>query len=537
MLNSLMAAAMVLTAFCVALAALYVLTLTTARRRKPLAQVANAERDTAIFLFDDQKVIDATERGWQLLESTERPGNATDWQQLTSLLHSYFPDLETRMSELAEFGEVDLAAKDADCRLRAQWCNGLARIEFVEEAHSKGVDYHRLHALSDEVACLRSTADNLPFLIWREDENRTITWANHHYLDLADTQFPSGNASSWPPRKLFDRPQPAEEIDPDQPRRIALADGQSGQRKWYELHETILGNETVVTALPVDRLVKAENSLSDFVATLTKTFAHLPIGLAVFDRKRQLALFNPALTDLVTLPIEFLVGKPTLFSFLDHLREKRMMPEPKDYKSWRQQMSELETDAVNGTYEETWSLPSGQTYRVTGRPHPEGAVAFMFEDITAEISLTRRFRTELEMGQSALDCIDDAIAVFAPGGTLAMSNTAYARLWGNDPETSLMDVTISDACMTWRHKSRPSDIWDRIQIAVSNHAKRETLDGTCHLLNGREVTCRVMPMVRGATMVRFTPSAKLPASPTRSRTLQQKHDTAPPSLTTPRSAV
>lgn len=515
MLNILLATAMVLTAFSIALAALYALSRTTKPQRKTLGQMADAERDTAIFLFDDQKLVDATERGWQMLDSTEKPTNASDWQQLTYMLHSYFPNFEARLSDLIEFGELDLTAKDNECRLRAQWRNGMTRLEFQEDTHENGVDHHRLHALTNEVLSLRTTTEHLPFLIWREDENRVITWANQQYLDLAESQFPNDDTTPWPPRKLFDKPQLAQEGGADTPRRVALPDGASGQRKWYELHEKVLGDETVVTALPVDRLVKAESSLSDFVATLTKTFAHLPIGLAVFDRKRQLALFNPALTDLVTLPIEFLVGKPTLFSFLDHMREKRMMPEPKDYKSWRQQMAELESAAVDGTYEETWSLPSGQTYRVTGRPHPEGAVAFMFEDITAEISLTRRFRAELEMGQSALDCIDDGIAVFAPGGTLAMSNAAYARLWGNDPETSLMDVTIADTCMTWRHKTRPTDIWDTVQIAVANPAKREPLELTCHLLNGRKVECMIAPMVRGATMVRFSPSSKLPASPTR----------------------
>lgn len=520
MLNTLMAAAMVLTAFCVALAALFTFSISAKRRGQSLDHDASTERTAAIFLFDDQRLVDATERGWQMLQATDKPTNASDWRQLSHLLLPYFPDLDARMAELAETGEVDLRGKDSPVRLRAQWRKGLARIEFLEEEGTASIDRHRLHALQNEVASLRSTTEELPFLIWREDQNHTITWANRHYLDLVEAANTTDDTAPWPPRKLFDQPKLTEVTNNDQPRRVALPHGPKGHRKWFELHESVLGNENVITALPVDRLVKAENSLSEFVATLTKTFAHLPIGLAIFDRKRQLTLFNPALTDLVSLPVEFLVGKPTLFSFLDHLREKRLMPEPKDYKSWRQQMSELEAAAVNGTYEETWSLPSGQTYRVTGRPHPEGAVAFLFEDISAEISLTRRFRTELEMGQSALDCVEDAIAVFAPGGSLAMSNAAYAKLWGCDPETTLLDVSISDACMSWRHKSRPTDIWDKVQIAVANHEKRDAWSEEFSLLNGRKVTCKIKPMVRGATMVSFAASAELPSSPTRQRMKQ-----------------
>ena len=197
------------------------------------------------------------------------------------------------------------------------------------------------------------------------------------------------------------------------------------------------------------------------------------------------------------------MGKPTLFTFLDRLREKRMMPEPKDYVSWRQQMSDLESAAVNGTYEETWSLPTGQTYRITGRPHPDGAVAFLFEDITSEISLTRRFRRELEMGQSALDCIEDAIAIFSPGGVLSMSNAAYTKLWGNDPSTTLEDINLGDAIRTWRGTAGDTPVWRMLKEFVAAHGERQMWSDHIALLDGRQVECHFVPLVRGATMARF----------------------------------
>ena len=67
----------------------------------------------------------------------------------------------------------------------------------------------------------------------------------------------------------------------------------------------------------------------DFVQTLTKTFAQLSVGLAIFDADRRPVLFNPALGDLSLLPADFLIARPTLFSFLDRLRDNRMIPEPK----------------------------------------------------------------------------------------------------------------------------------------------------------------------------------------------------------------
>jgi hypothetical protein len=87
-------------------------------------------------------------------------------------------------------------------------------------------------------------------------------------------------------------------------------------------------------------------------------------------------LFNPALIDLTALPADFLSARPNLLSFFDRLRDHRMMPEPKNYGSWRHQMADLVAAAADGRYQETWSLPSGAVYSVSGQPHPDGAVAF-----------------------------------------------------------------------------------------------------------------------------------------------------------------
>ena len=182
------------------------------------------------------------------------------------------------------------------------------------------------------------------------------------------------------------------------------------------------GEQRLIFALPADAAVQAETALRDFMQTLTKTFAHLHVGLAIFDQQRQLQLFNPALLDLTGLPVDFLSMRPSLLSVLDAMRDRNMIPEPKDYRGWRRQLVELEKAAASGLYEETWSLPGGQTYRVIGRPHPNGAIALMFEDISGEMLRTRRYRADLELGQSVIDQMDEAIAVFSEGGQLVMSN-------------------------------------------------------------------------------------------------------------------
>ncbi|WP_297971535.1 PAS-domain containing protein, partial [uncultured Amaricoccus sp.] len=242
-------------------------------------------------------------------------------------------------------------------------------------------------------------------MAWNRAPDGQVVWANAGYRERFDR--PAGDLPDHRIANAF--AQVVEEVPltprgPGSRRRVAVAGRDEGEPHWYELSETPgAGGETLGFALDADDLVAAEASLRRFVETLTETFAHLPIGLAVFDKNRRLGLFNPALTDLVKIDAVWLAGRPSLRDFLERLRETRQMPEQKDFASWRRKLSELEEGARDGTYEENWQLPSGKIFRVTGRPHPQGALAFLFEDISSAIILERKYRSELELSQATLD--------------------------------------------------------------------------------------------------------------------------------------
>jgi PAS domain-containing protein len=276
-----------------------------------------------------------------------------------------------------------------------------------------------------------------------------------------------------------------------------------GGAEWFDLVRMPLGDEVLCYALTANAAVQAETSLRDFMQTLTKTFADLPIGLAIFDRARVLQLFNPALADLTALAPDFLISRPTLSAVLDAMRAKAMIPEPRDYRSWRKQLLRLEEEATMGLFEETWNLPGGQTYRVIGRPHPNGALAFMFEDISHEMTQTRRYRADLELGQSVIDAVDEAVVVFSQGGQLVMSNIAYAQLWNHDPAVLLSDAGIGTLCAWWREHSAPSLLWDDATDFVATLGDRTPWDGEVRMLDGRLVTCRFRPLTGGATLITF----------------------------------
>ncbi len=203
-----------------------------------------------------------------------------------------------------------------------------------------------------------------------------------------------------------------------------MKDPAHNRTHWFDVTRQSLEDGHLYFATDVHAVVNAETAQRNFVQTLAKTFAHLATGLAIFDRNRQLVLFNPSLFDLTELRPEFLTARPNLFSFFNQLRDNQIMPEPKNYASWRERIADVIFAASDDNFSETWHLPNGLTYRVTERPHPDGAIAFLFEDISAEISLTRRFREEADVTRSALDALDHSIAIFNRAGYLQQHNAA-----------------------------------------------------------------------------------------------------------------
>jgi PAS domain-containing protein len=493
---------MVLTATLVVLSSLVLLQAFPRRRPGPDASIFQPGDDrAAVFLFDGDRLLDATASARQMLPEVEDRGA---WQRLLIRLGPTFPGLAETVADLPRSGQVHVVSAPGVMPalvLRGEVVGGLTRLSMIEAATEMSVGHGSavgMAALQHEVLAQRAVLARSPVLIWREGPEDQVIWANHAYLIRAIELLPDGADLTWPLPRLFDIPSAARDMK--LPR--AKLQMQAGP-EWFDLVRMPLGDEVLCYGVSANSAVQAETSLREFMQTLTKTFADLPIGLAIFDRSRILQLFNPALADLTTLAPDFLISRPTLSAVLDAMRAKAMIPEPKDYRSWRKQLMRLEEEAASGLFEETWNLPGGQTYRVIGRPHPNGALAFMFEDISTEMTRTRRYRADLELGQSVIDTVDEAVAVFSQGGQLVMSNLAYAQLWSHDPAVMLSDAGIGSLCSWWRDQTAPSLMWDDASDFVLTMGDRAGWDGEARMLDGRLLACKFRPLTGGATLITF----------------------------------
>ncbi|MDD9979371.1 MAG: PAS-domain containing protein [Boseongicola sp.] len=478
------------------LVALMYLALKISRQRAAQRRFrASRINDPLMFLINDGAVVDANYSGHFYLASLGQG----EMRGLKQTLHGQFDDAEKLLTPSRHGQMIRAVSRDGAFQAISETAHSTVRLKIIPQTSALPgkEDVFRLNALEGELETLRAATENAPYLVWRESSSGVPVWVNHAYLEAVKKTFGIKAAREWPLPRLFP------ELRRGNPVRLSLTEREHETTEWFECHSIPLGQDSLFTAFNANSTVKAENQLREFMQTLTQTFAQLTIGLAIFDRSRNLALFNPSLNELTNLPVDFLARRPHLSDFLDKLREKKMMPEPRDYRSWRDSMAELEAAAVDGSYSETWSLPGNLTYRVTGRPHPDGAIAFLFEDISAEMTLNRHFRQEVEMGQALLDNMEDATAVFSSSGVYLQSNKAYRDLWGEVPDDTLSASSVTDTTRVWHEKAHPTPIWGDLRDFVLDQGDRVEWTGVVQLRDGRNLDCRFIPLSGGGTQVIF----------------------------------
>lgn len=292
---------------------------------------------------------------------------------------------------------------------------------------------------------------------------------------------------------------------------VQISDTKTGQDTFYRVEKMTDADIEVLYLVEVTEAARAEKVRREFIQTLTKTFANLTAGLAVFDRHRQLALFNPALMDLTNLPAVFLSSRPTMTQFFDRLRDNKVLPEPKNYGTWRGKIEEMIRSASDGLYFEDWCLSNGETYRVAGRPHPDGAVAFLFEDISDEIALTRRFRGQIDVRQAALDTCHQAITVIGPANVVLLCNQPASAMLGIDPDSSFAEMSIHDFMQACSERLPHDRFWTTAEVKI---LERETAEAIIPDVSGREHLCTIKPIRGNSVLVSIseTPDAAVASS-------------------------
>ncbi len=453
------------------------------RHSPPAAHVAPAPPATNSFLLRNGTLIDHDAGEFDL--PAPKDGAEGDWPRLARWFAPRFalPDrpAEGRQHIASTSPETDPATLEIDTT------GARSRVTLRDPRAADTAARHVLLARLAGAVAHSTALLHVPVPVWLRDPTGQIAWEN-----AAAAALPPGHRA----RLLAGTG------------RVALED----PARWFDLatHEDAAG--TLIFATDVTPLVRAEETRRDFIQTLGRSFADLPTGLAVFDQSHALAMFNPALADLTGLDPVVLSGRPDIFYFFDMLRDRHVMPEPKNYASWRGQIHAMIHAAQDGQYRETWSLVTGRTYRVTGRPHPDGAVAFLIEDISEEISATRHQRAERDILVAALDRVDEAIAVLSFDAGLVFCNRRFATLARLDPGAREAGLPLPDLLECCRARFPDAALWHEVAARLDGRRPAQAMTGRIAREASHALALSLVPLGQGQMMLSLRPApAEIPA--------------------------
>ncbi len=261
--------------------------------------------------------------------------------------------------------------------------------------------------------------------------------------------------------------------------------------------------------------IQAEDDLDCFMATLTETFAHLPQGLGIFDTDSKLILFNPAFAQILGLDSALLASRPSLRHFLEALRQRRMVPEQRDYTEWRTRFIEASIATGDGddAYTEDWALSSGQTLQVSVRRHPRGVLAFTFEDITDEVMLQSRYRAEIETTQAMLERLVEPVAVFGASGQVTYANDAFARTLDCAAMDGLPGESVDAVLEAGQRLCRGGDNWSELRSYILSSERRGAWHAVDQLRSGGKVLLRACALPDGSTLLTIDMGGEVAAEP------------------------
>ncbi len=364
------------------------------------------------------------------------------------------------------------------------------------------VDTNALISLQKEVEKLRFVSENNPIMIWTIDQNARITWANGVYRERVRHFLGEEATRSWPIPAIF----PDEHSFAIGRRRRRLTEGLAPDdvNQWYEVTVTeMFDTQKCVFAIPLDKVIKAEAALRDFIQSLTKTFASLSTGLAIFDRTQKLILFNPALIDITGLDAVLLAQRPSLAVFFDHICNLENFHEPEAYRSWRQKLTNVSQEDTPPPYDDVWPSMDGQSLRIKVRPQTDKSIALMIEDVSPQIERERYYQNEKKLFQSMWDLQDEAAVLVSDNGTLLGMNAAYVREWTDHNSAPKLGSSIKELVTIWENLCRPTSFWQEITAYFDQGIRQDTVTAELLRISDRKIYIRVITLQDGMIYIGF----------------------------------
>jgi signal transduction histidine kinase len=284
-----------------------------------------------------------------------------------------------------------------------------------------------------------------------------------------------------------------------------------GARRTLRVSDLPLGQEGVAGyAIDIEEQQQVAREFRAFRDAQRAMLDQLSVGVAQFDPEERLTFANRPFRRLFSLTEEAVEARTPFDRFMAEARERGRTPEVRDFPEWRRERQAWFGMRESG--EEAWPLPGGTHLRVVAQPMPDGGLVLITEDRTESLALSAVRDTLLRTRTATLDSLFEALAIFAPDGSVQLWNRSFAGTWGLT--TELLDSHPSaDELLTaiGRNLVRPDEaslIGAAVRAATLDRREKE---GRVELADGRTLRFAGIPLPDGnglLTVLDITASQK-----------------------------
>lgn len=332
---------------------------------------------------------------------------------------------------------------------------------------------------------LKQAFDALPFPVWMRGEDLQIAACNPAYAKAV--------RAGSPEQAVLLGGELVYEEAPRKAKVLAVAARTSGKenktgefvvidgkRRRVEVSEIPLPARasgkrgTIGFVRDVTRERELEDNLKSHIASHNSVLEHLKTAIATFDVNMRLQFYNTSFMNLWDLEAEWLDKSPTYSHILDMLREKRRLPENRDFNAYKTREIKFFTSLVSTT-EDILHLPSGVTLRRMLTPHPQGGLLITYEDVTGHLTMERSMTMLNETQYTVLNNLREAVLLFGSDGRLRLANAAYLNLWQiGDPDFNTPPLTVVEVIEKQKPFFENEDNWETLKEQLLGVATAHT---------------------------------------------------------------
>jgi signal transduction histidine kinase len=291
---------------------------------------------------------------------------------------------------------------------------------------------------TSDFAALVGLIEAAPMPMWFRGSDLSLQLVNQAYVDAV-----GANSAAEVVQGQIELLEPEEGRAPAEIARASLQQQDKseriiaatihGARRTLRVSDLPLGQEGVAGyAIDIEEQQQVAREFRAFRDAQRALLDQLSVGVAAFDPEERLTFANRPFRRLFTLTEEAIEARTPFERFLAEARERGRTPEVRDFPEWRRERAGW--FGSSEAQEEAWPLSGGTHLRVVAQPMPDGGLVLITEDRTEQLALSAVRDTLLRTRTATLDSLFEALAIFAPDGSVQLWNRSFAGTWGLTPE-------------------------------------------------------------------------------------------------------